>query len=62
MIASGLRIGTAASTTRGFREAEVRLVAQWIVEVVEAEGAEAVVQRVRGQVLELCARFPVYRA
>jgi glycine hydroxymethyltransferase len=62
MIASGLRIGTAASTTRGFREAEMRSIAQWIVEVVDAEGAEAVVQRVRGQVLELCARFPVYRA
>jgi glycine hydroxymethyltransferase len=61
MIASGLRIGTAASTTRGFREAEMRQIARWIVEVVEAEGAEAVVQRVRVQVLELCARFPVYR-
>ena len=61
-IASGLRIGTAASTTRGFREAEVCRVADWIVDVVDAEGNEAVVQRVRGEVLELCARFPVYRA
>ncbi|MBS0387744.1 MAG: serine hydroxymethyltransferase [Proteobacteria bacterium] len=61
-IASGLRIGTAASTTRGFREAEVVRVADWIVDVVEAEGADAVVRRVRGEVLELCARFPVYRA
>ena len=61
-IASGLRIGTAASTTRGFREAEMRRIADWIVDVVEAEGAEAVVQRVRGEVLELCGRFPVYRA
>ena len=61
-IASGLRIGTAASTTRGFREAEMRRIAGWIVEVVEACGAEAVVQRVRGEVLELCGRFPVYRA
>ena len=61
-IASGLRIGTAASTTRGFREAEMRRIAGWIVEVVEACGAEAVVRRVRGEVLELCGRFPVYRA
>jgi len=61
-ITSGLRIGTPAATTRGFREAEVRQVADWIVEVVEAEGAEAVVQRVRGEVLELCGRFPVYGA
>ncbi len=61
-IASGLRIGTAASTTRGFREPEMRRIADWIVDVVEAEGAEAVVQRVRGEVLELCGRFPVYRA
>ncbi|MGH8252826.1 MAG: serine hydroxymethyltransferase [Steroidobacteraceae bacterium] len=61
-IASGLRIGTAASTTRGFREAEVCRVADWIVDVVEAEGSDAVVQRVRGEVMELCARFPVYHA
>jgi glycine hydroxymethyltransferase len=59
-ITSGLRIGTPAATTRGFREAEVRQVADWIVDVVEAEGADAVVQRVRGKVLELCERFPVY--
>ncbi len=61
-IASGLRIGTAASTTRGFREVEMRRIADWIVEVVEAEGAAPVVERVRGEVLELCGRFPVYRA
>jgi glycine hydroxymethyltransferase len=51
-----------ASTTRGFREAEVRRVADWIVDVVEAEGSDSVVQRVRAEVLELCGRFPVYRA
>jgi len=61
-ISSGLRIGTAASTTRGFREPEMRRIADWIVDVVEAEGAEAVVQRVRAEVLELCGRYPVYRA
>ncbi|HLQ11699.1 MAG TPA: serine hydroxymethyltransferase [Steroidobacteraceae bacterium] len=59
-IASGLRIGTPAVTTRGFREPEVRQVADWIFEVIEAEGAAAVVERVRGEVLALCRRFPVY--
>ena len=59
-IASGLRIGTPASTTRGFREAEVVKVAEWIVAVIDAEGAESVVQKVRGEVLDLCRRFPVY--
>ncbi len=61
-IASGLRIGTPAVTTRGFGEAEVRQVAEWIVEVIEAEGAAAVIERVRGEVLTLCRRFPVYGA
>ena len=60
MITSGLRIGTPAATTRGFCEPEMRQIAEWIVTVIEAEGAEAVVQRVRGEVLQLCARFPVY--
>ena len=61
-ITSGLRIGTAASTTRGFREPEVRQVAEWIADVVDAAGADEVVTRVRGAVLELCRRFPVYGA
>jgi glycine hydroxymethyltransferase len=59
-IASGLRIGTPASTTRGFREAEVQQVAGWIADVIDAAGVDAVVARVRGAVLELCRRFPVY--
>jgi len=59
-IASGLRIGTPASTTRGFREPEVQAVAGWIADVVDAAGADAVVARVRGAVLDLCRRYPVY--
>ena len=61
-IASGLRIGTAASTTRGFREPEVVKVAEWIAAVIDAEGADPVVQKVRTEVLEICRRFPVYGA
>src|SRR6202142_911583 len=60
MITSGLRLGTPAATTRGFREAEVRLVAGWIADVLDVNGEETVVARVRSQVGELCRRFPVY--
>ncbi|GAC1660609.1 MAG: serine hydroxymethyltransferase [Steroidobacteraceae bacterium] len=60
MVTSGLRIGTPAATTRGFREPEVQLVADLIARVLDAEGAPAVIAEVRTQVLELCGRFPVY--
>jgi glycine hydroxymethyltransferase len=60
MVTSGLRIGTPAATTRGFKEPEVQLVADLIAEVLDAEGEAAVVERVRGRVIELCRRFPVY--
>jgi glycine hydroxymethyltransferase len=60
MVTSGLRIGTPASTTRGFKEAEIEQVADFIAEVLDAEGSEAAIERVRGKVLELCRRFPVY--
>jgi glycine hydroxymethyltransferase len=60
-ITSGLRLGTPASTTRGFREAEITQVAGWIMDIVDANGDAAVVDRVRGEVAELCKRYPVYR-
>jgi glycine hydroxymethyltransferase len=60
MVTSGLRIGTPAATTRGFREPEVELVADLIAKVLDSEGAPAVIEAVRTQVLELCGRFPVY--
>jgi glycine hydroxymethyltransferase len=60
MVTSGLRIGTPAATTRGFKEPEVELVADLIAKVLDAEGAPAVIAGVRTQVLELCGRFPVY--
>ncbi len=60
MVTSGLRIGTPAATTRGFREPEVELVADLIAKVLDSEGAPAVIEGVRAQVLELCGRFPVY--
>jgi glycine hydroxymethyltransferase len=60
MITSGLRIGTPAATTRGFGVTEVRQVADWIAQVLEADAEEAVLARVRDEVGELCGRFPVY--
>jgi glycine hydroxymethyltransferase len=60
MVTSGLRIGTPAVTTRGLKEAEVRQLSHWIADVLGALGDESVVERVRGEVMSLCRRFPVY--
>src|SRR6188768_4100437 len=59
-ITSGLRIGSPASTTRGFREAEMTQVAAWISDIVDADGAVDTIAQVRGEVAELCRKFPVY--
>jgi glycine hydroxymethyltransferase len=59
-VTSGLRIGSPASTTRGFREAEMTQVASWIADIIDAAGDPDVVARVRAEVAALCKRFPVY--
>ncbi len=59
-VTSGLRIGTPAITTRGFKEAEMQRLANWIADVLDHFGDESVVERVRAEVVTLCARFPVY--
>jgi glycine hydroxymethyltransferase len=59
-VTSGLRIGTPAVTTRGFREAESIALAGWIADVLEDVADEAVIARTRQAVLEVCRRFPVY--
>ena len=61
-VTSGIRIGTPAATTRGFKEAEVREVADLIADVLDAEGAAAAIEQVRAKVTALCRRFPVYQA
>ena len=56
---SGLRLGTPAVTTRGFKEDEMKRVAGWIDEVLRSEGDDKVIARVKGEVLDLCKRFPI---
>jgi glycine hydroxymethyltransferase len=59
-VTSGLRIGTPAATTRGFKEGEVLELANWIADVLDENLSDAVVAKVRGKVTEICRRFPVY--
>ncbi|OSM97996.1 MULTISPECIES: serine hydroxymethyltransferase [Lonsdalea] len=59
-VTSGVRIGTPSATRRGFKEAEVRELAGWICDVLDNINDEAVIERTKQKVLELCARFPVY--
>lgn len=59
-VTSGLRLGTPAITTRGFGEDETRLLSGWIADILDDLGNEELIDRVRGQVVELCGRFPVY--
>jgi glycine hydroxymethyltransferase len=59
-VTSGLRIGTPAVTTRGFRELEVTELANWIADVLDENGSEGVINQVRGKVEEICKRFAVY--
>jgi glycine hydroxymethyltransferase len=59
-VTSGVRIGTPAMTTRGFRKAEAERVAGFIADVLDRPSDEANLQRVAAEVKALCARFPVY--
>ena len=61
-VTSGIRIGSPAMTTRGFTEIEAEQVAHLIADVLDKPQDEAVIERVRGQVAELCRKFPVYGA
>ena len=59
-VTSGLRLGTPAITTRGFGVEETRELTGWICDILQDISDDVMAQRVRGQVLELCKRFPVY--
>lgn len=60
-VTSGLRIGTPAATTRGFKEAEVAEVATWICDVIENMHDDSVIKAVQAKVVDLCSKFPVYK-
>ena len=65
-VTSGVRLGSPAGTTRGFKEAEFRQIADWIVEVVDglaangADGNAEVEAKVKAEVEALCEKFPLY--
>jgi glycine hydroxymethyltransferase len=65
-ITSGIRLGSPAGTTRGFGEAEFRQIADWIIEIVDGlavngeDGNGTIEARVRKEVADMCARFPIY--
>jgi glycine hydroxymethyltransferase len=61
MVTSGIRLGSPAMTTRGFKEEQAVLTANLIADVLEAPNDEAVLERVRAQVAQLTRDFPVYR-
>jgi glycine hydroxymethyltransferase len=60
-ITSGLRIGTPAATTRGFKEPEIVQVANWVADILDKPEDEAQLEKIRLQVLQLCKQFPVYQ-
>ena len=61
MVTSGIRLGSPAMTTRGFKEAQARQTAQLIADVLDAPNDDKVIEAVRGKVAALTRDFPVYR-
>jgi len=59
-VTSGIRVGTPAPTTRGFKEAEVSDIANWMCDVMENMENENLISATREKVNALCAKFPVY--
>ncbi|MCP3869550.1 MAG: serine hydroxymethyltransferase [Gammaproteobacteria bacterium] len=60
-VTSGIRIGSPALTTRGIGEAETAELTGWMCDLIDARGDSSMIERVKGQVLDLCSRYPVYR-
>ena len=59
-VTSGIRIGTPSITTRGFDENDSKQVANWICDIMDNMGDESVIEKVKGEVLELCKQRPLY--
>jgi glycine hydroxymethyltransferase len=62
MKAGGIRLGSPSVTTRGMREPEMEQIGIWIADILSHMGDAAVEQRVRGEVAQLAARFPIYES
>lgn len=60
-VTSGLRIGSPAITTRGFKEAEAKELTTWMCDILEDLGNEDLIKATQQKVLALCAKFPVYQ-
>jgi len=60
-ITSGLRLGTPAITTRGFKESEVAELTNWMCDILDDIENEPIIAEVQQRVIELCSRFPVYQ-
>src|SRR5206468_10491238 len=60
MQASGIRLGTAAITTRGLRAEHMRQLGNWIADMLSNKGDATVARRVRGEVAEVTKQFPIY--
>lgn len=59
-VTSGIRVGTPAVTTRGFKENECRDLANWMCDVIDAKGSEDVIKEVKAKAIAVCERLPVY--
>jgi glycine hydroxymethyltransferase len=57
---SGIRVGTPALTTRGMKEAEMRVIGNWIAKALDVRNDDAALERIRGEVAELANQFPLY--
>ncbi|MDO8954637.1 MAG: serine hydroxymethyltransferase [Gammaproteobacteria bacterium] len=59
-VTSGLRLGSPAITTRGFKEAETEQLSNWIADILDNSQNSKTIERVKLEVLKICAKFPVY--
>ncbi len=57
---SGIRVGTPALTTRGMKEAEMKVIGNWIAKALDVRNDDAALERIRGEVAELANQFPLY--
>ena len=60
-VTSGLRLGTPAVTTRGFKEVEIKKITSWIADILDDLENAHKIEEIKGKVVELCNEFPVYR-